>query len=144
MSKEDILKKINHCNSDISNAEAALKELEKDYEATADFSTQCNASISSFDSSISLRKDRLSKLSGIAQNVKSAAKYSSKMNSMLTEQEYNNTTSQIEELRISITQKLYDIQEEIDSVKRNISTLYSKLSSLQYEYNHFPVEEVKS
>jgi len=55
------------------------------------------------------------------RNATPAAKYSSKMNSMLTEQEYNNTTSQIEEPQSSITKKLYDIQTEIDTVKRNIN-----------------------
>lgn len=140
MTKEELLLSINNLKSEVDQSNKALHELEEKMETLIDFSNGCNSHIRSFEASMARRKQKLFQLNDLLNTVRSALRYKTKMNELLTGSAYTTTVSSIDELQNSISAQKRKIEQDIIDQKNYITSLEAKLQQMQYEYNNFPEE----
>lgn len=140
MTKEELLLSINDLKNKIDQNNKVLRELEDKLDTLIDFSNRCDSHIRSFEASMTKRKQKLLQFDGLLKTVKSALKYKTKMNDLLTGSAYTTTASSIDGLQNSISIQKGKIKQDIIDQQNYIASLQTKLQQMQYEYNHFSGE----
>lgn len=137
MGKSDILKSLNYAKKQLENFESQKKDLEEKYDTICEFSIKCSSKTNSFRDSIIRRKQRLSKLDGLTQKVKTAAKYKSNMENMLTGSEYVQVANMITELHNVIGAEKRKLMDNMQYVDGCIAYYKIQVGNLTYQYNTY-------
>lgn len=140
MTKDELRLSINDLKRKIEHNNKILRELEDKLDALTDFCSRCNSHIRSFESSMLTRKQKLLSLDHLSATVRSAQKYQTKMNALLTGAEYQSTVSSIDYLENSVGEQKRRVQQDIQDQKSYIRSLKKKLDQMQYEYNYLREE----
>lgn len=143
MEKSDILKSLNNAKKQLENFENQKKDLKEKYDTICEFSIKCSSKTNSFKDSMARRKQRLSKLDGLIQKVKTAEKYKNNMQNMLTGSDYMKVANAITELHIVIGTEKRKLMENMQYVDERIAYYKNQVENLKYQYNTYK-EDVKN
>lgn len=137
MGKNDIFKSLNYAKKQLETFENQKKDLEKKYDVICEFSIKCTSKTNSFRDSIGRRKQRLSKLDGLIQKVKTAEGYKNKMQDMLTGSDYIQVANAITELHNVISTEKRKLIENMQYVDGRIAYYKNQVDNLKYKYNTY-------
>ncbi len=137
MDKNDIYKSLNYAKKQLEKFENEKKDLEKKYDTICEFSIKCTSKTNSLRDSIGRRKQRLSKLDGLIQKVKTAEKYKNKMQNMLTGSDYIQVANAITELHNVISTEKRNLIQNIRYVEARIVYYKNQVGNLTYQYNTY-------
>lgn len=140
MTKNDILLQLNSAKWQLDNYRSQKRTIDEKYNTICEFSRECTSHVNSFGNSIAKRKKKLLKIEGLLQCVKIASQYKKKMNDMLTGTSYANVSKNIGELESVISAEKRKLTSELQYVEQQIRNCETKVSNLQYTYNHYKEE----
>lgn len=140
MGKDSILAELNSVRAQLNVCRAEHQELLEKYETLEELSEKCKQQISQFEQNMAQRANRLNRVQGLAQTVKSAARYYTQMQEMLNGREYSAAVRNIDEMQNRISQMKRTVSSDICNMEGRISALEARAASLQYQYDTYPEE----
>ena len=138
--KQNLLNTISWKKQELNQAREELDRLREKDQTLADFSAECSKRIAAFDASMARRRGKLSQLSSLLARVRSASKYSERMNALLTGKDNQDAVASINGLQGSISEQKRAVSQNLLDTEERIRRLENEIEALQYEYNTYPEE----
>lgn len=128
---------INSINAEIAQLQEKLKELNEELELLEEFKIKCNQHTEAFDTSMAIRRQRLSAIEEFTRTVRSARSYYDRMDFMLSGDERSSAVSAITELHSSIDGRTTAVKDEIIEIEDRIRNLGNRIETIQFEFEQF-------
>ncbi len=140
MTREEIQYKIRCCENSISNCNSRIYQLEEDLDSLCDLKTKLDNLEYKIQSDNSSHLTKIINLNSVGNAPRCMTSLCGNINMLLIGREYQDAVQCVEDGKVTVDGKKREIEENIDSLRHEISANYSRIYALRQALNNIKEE----